>query len=156
MKWYPTLVCKIKLNTTGFNKNCLENTFYEFMHIVTVNVLILQFKVGHDIYTFYSNNKQFFISKGILGIIENGLYSVLLYQEGNNLHISKNFQVNYKSMFLKFKKYIQEQYESTTNIIYCNNPADLLFEYVELPKFKSIKERQEYGVNLYNEYKLTL
>ena len=59
-------------------------------------------------------------------------------------------------MFLKFKKYIQGQYESTINIIYCNNPADLLFEYVELPKFKSIKERQEYGVNLYNEYKLTL
>lgn len=156
MKWYPTLVCKINFVIVALNKNCLENNFYSSIGRITNARIITYFKNSRTFYTFYSNDKQFFIFKGVLGIIENGLYSVLLYQEGDNFHIAKNFQTDYRLMFLKFKKYIQEQYESTTNIIYCNNPADLLFEYVELPKFKSIKERQEYGVNLYNEYKLTL
>lgn len=162
MKWYPTLIVKdknfkfLKSGRISINSNQLEFLISELSGRITTSRILNQYQYSGNLFKFNIGEEIFIISEGLLGVIKDDQYAILMLEDDNNLFLSKEFQQEYKTIYTKFKKYIQEFYSTDKNIVYCNNPGDLVFEYIGLPKFKSIKDRQEFGQNILQEYYETL
>jgi len=157
--WYSNLITDKELEIPLYLERL--NTKYEFESDY-LSTYIYGKKWNYLKELFLSNNistkKQtllgftIIVGKGLLILEEDEQYKILILQTSKALYVDKELPNTYRKLYLKFKNEIEVIYNSEVDVIYTNNCGKNSFYQFEMPKFKSISDRNEYVGQLLDEY----
>lgn len=92
------------------------------------------------------------VSYGFIAVEVDTQFRILALKTNKVLYLDKELPLAYRKLYLKFKDEIELIYNFDIDVVYTNNCGKNSFLQFNMPKFKSINDRNEYVHGLLDEY----